>query len=69
MTDQDPTQQMPAGEPTASPAPPARKRFLRSRSDRMLGGVSGGLAEYFGVDPVIFRVGFFATVFFGRGAF
>ena len=31
----------------------------------MLGGVAGGLAEYFRVDPVIFRIGFGVTLFFG----
>ena len=64
MTDQDTTQQMPAAEPPkAGPEPP--KRLLRSRSDRMLGGVAGGLGEYFRVDPVIFRIGFGVTLFFG----
>ena len=64
MTDQDTTQQMPASEPPrAEPARP--KRLLRSRSDRMLGGVAGGLGNYFDVDPVIFRIGFGVTLFFG----
>jgi len=31
----------------------------------MLGGVSGGLGDYFSVDPVIFRIGFGVTLFFG----
>ena len=31
----------------------------------MLGGVAGGLGEYFRVDPVIFRIGFAVTLFFG----
>ena len=31
------------------------KRLYRSRKDRMIGGVCGGLAEYFNVDPVIVR--------------
>jgi len=31
----------------------------------MLAGVSGGLGEYFRVDPVIFRIGFGVTLFFG----
>jgi phage shock protein PspC (stress-responsive transcriptional regulator) len=35
-------------------APP--RRLTRSADDRMLGGVCGGLAEYTGLDPVIFRV-------------
>ncbi len=32
------------------------KRLYRSRDDRMLCGVCGGLAKYFGIDPVIVRV-------------
>ncbi len=34
------------------------KRLYRSKTDRKLGGVCGGLAEYFGVDPIFFRLGF-----------
>lgn len=32
------------------------KRLYRSRTDRMIWGVCGGLAKYFNVDPVIVRV-------------
>lgn len=32
------------------------KRLYRSRSDRKIAGVCGGLATYFGMDPVIPRV-------------
>ncbi|MFC7575758.1 PspC domain-containing protein [Klenkia terrae] len=31
----------------------------------MLGGVSGGLAEYTGIDALLWRVGFIALVFAG----
>jgi phage shock protein C len=41
------------------------KRLYRSRKDRMLFGVCGGLAEYFNIDPVIIRVIFIITIFFG----
>src|SRR3990167_2644339 len=34
------------------------KRLYRSREERVLAGVCGGLAEYFAVDPVLMRVGF-----------
>lgn len=34
-----------------------RRRLLRARSDRMIGGVCGGLAVYFGVDPSLVRFG------------
>ena len=32
------------------------RRLYRSRNNRMLAGVCGGLAEYAGVDPTIMRV-------------
>jgi phage shock protein C len=32
------------------------KRLYRSRTNRMLAGVCGGIGEYFDVDPVIVRV-------------
>jgi phage shock protein C len=45
------------------------KTLTRSTSDRHVGGVAGGLARYFGVDPVIVRVGFVvATLLSGAGA-
>lgn len=37
----------------------------RSRSDRMLGGVCGGLGRYFGIDPVWLRIAFVALVIGG----
>jgi len=33
-----------------------QKRLHRSRTEKMIGGVCGGLAEYFDVDPTIVRV-------------
>ena len=65
MSDQEPTDQMPAAEPPTEPQPQRPRRLLRSREDRMLGGVAGGLAQYFGVDALIFRIGFGVSVFFG----
>lgn len=32
------------------------KRLYRSRKDRKIAGVCGGIAEYFGIDPTIVRV-------------
>ncbi len=32
------------------------KRLQRSRTEKMIGGVCGGLAEYFSVDPTIVRI-------------
>jgi phage shock protein C len=36
--------------------PGGPRRLYRSRADRRMGGVCGGIAEYFGVDPVIVRL-------------
>ena len=33
-----------------------KKKLYRSRKDRKLAGVCGGLAEYFDIDPTIIRV-------------
>ena len=41
------------------------KRLYRSSKDRMLFGVCGGLGKYFNIDPVIVRVIFVITIFFG----
>ncbi len=44
------------------------KRLYRSRKWRVFGGVAGGLAEYFGLDPVLMRVIFvLITLFSGIG--
>ncbi len=32
------------------------KRLYRSKKSKILGGVCGGLAEYFNVDPVVIRL-------------
>ncbi|MFA6908309.1 MAG: PspC domain-containing protein [Patescibacteria group bacterium] len=34
------------------------KKLYRSRTDKILGGVCGGLAQYFGIDAVLLRIGF-----------
>lgn len=45
------------------------KRISRSRTDRVLGGVAGGLADYLGVDPILVRLGFLVLALFqGIGA-
>ena len=36
--------------------PKQPKRLYRSKKDKIIGGVCGGIAEYFGIDPVIVRV-------------
>jgi phage shock protein PspC (stress-responsive transcriptional regulator) len=44
---------------------PRPRRLLRSSTDRVLAGVAGGLGRHFGIDPVIFRIGFALSLFFG----
>ena len=44
-----------------------KPRLRRSPDDKVFGGVCGGLGEYFGIDPVWFRVAFVALVFAGAG--
>jgi len=56
--DETPTEAM-------EPEPRRPKRLLRSTDDRVIGGVAGGLGRYFDVDPVIFRIGFAVSIFFG----
>lgn len=34
------------------------KQLYRSRENRMIGGVCGGLGEYLGIDPTLVRIGF-----------
>ncbi|RPI65200.1 MAG: PspC domain-containing protein [Ignavibacteriales bacterium] len=41
------------------------KKLYRSVTDKMLGGVCGGLAEYFSIDPVLVRLIFVLAVIFG----
>jgi phage shock protein PspC (stress-responsive transcriptional regulator) len=43
------------------------KKLYRSTADKMLGGVAGGLAEYFGIDSTLVRVLFIVVVFLGGG--
>ena len=42
------------------------KRIFRSKNDRVLGGVCGGLGYYFNIDPVLIRV-LWAVSFFAAG--
>ena len=40
--------------------------LLRRRTDnRVIGGVAGGLGDYFNVDPLLFRIGFVGLIIFG----
>jgi phage shock protein C len=51
------TEFQPQQSPSATPPRPAGpRRLLRSRDDRWLGGVCGGVAEYAGIDPNVVRL-------------
>ncbi len=60
----------PAGDdlpPAGDDVPPANepKRLTRSGTDAVIGGVGSGLGRYFGVDPLLFRIGFVVLTFAG----
>ncbi|MBM7805910.1 phage shock protein PspC (stress-responsive transcriptional regulator) [Geodermatophilus bullaregiensis] len=58
----------PPPAPLTEPPPVARSSLRRSRTDKVVGGVAGGLAEYSGIDALLWRVGFVAlTVAGGSG--
>ncbi|MXW62580.1 MAG: PspC domain-containing protein [Acidimicrobiaceae bacterium] len=63
------TEDSESAEPTEKRAKAKREfrwpALRRSEDDRLIAGVSGGLGEYFGMDPVIVRIGFIILTFFG----
>ena len=61
----DPPAFSPPPPPPPPPGPPVRGQLQRSRTDKVLGGVSGGLAHYSGIDALLWRVGFVALAFAG----
>ena len=62
-------------QPSWQPAPPAtapetpQRHLRRSSTNKVLGGVCGGLAEYTGTDPLLWRVAFVALAVMGAGIF
>jgi phage shock protein PspC (stress-responsive transcriptional regulator) len=62
-----PSPEFPDAPPPPVAAVPPRPHLYRSRTNRMLGGVCGGLAEYSGVEALIWRVGFIALALLGAG--
>jgi phage shock protein PspC (stress-responsive transcriptional regulator) len=57
----------PLPEPPASE--PSPRHLSRSSTNKVLGGVCGGLADYTGTDPLLWRVGFIALALMGAGIF
>lgn len=43
------------------------KKLYRSRTDRKIAGVCGGLGEYFGIDPTLMRLLFVLGLIFVGG--
>lgn len=48
---------------------PMQKKFYLSQKDKKIGGVCGGLAEYFDVDPFMVRLIFFIAIICGTLGF
>ena len=57
-----PTERLPGDELPPADEP---RRLTRSGTDAVIGGVSSGLARYFRVDPLLFRIGFVVLTFAG----
>ena len=43
------------------------RQLVRSTTDRRIAGIAGGMAAYFGVDPVLARVAWVVAGIFGWG--
>jgi phage shock protein C len=48
-----------------TPTPSQDRRLTRSREDRLLGGVAGGVAAFLGIDSTLVRIGFVLLAVFG----
>jgi phage shock protein C len=44
-----------------------RGQLVRSETDKRIAGVCGGIARYFGIDPVLVRIAFVIAAFMGWG--
>ncbi|HZX47134.1 MAG TPA: PspC domain-containing protein [Clostridia bacterium] len=45
------------------------KKLYRSQTDKMIAGVCGGIAEYFGIDSTLVRLGWVLFTFAGGQAY
>lgn len=55
----------PSADSAPTPPPQRPRRLTRSRTDEVIGGVSGGLGAYLDIDPVLIRIAWVALVLFG----
>ena len=60
------THDLPPADPVLEPGQlgpqTSSRRLYRSRHSRMIAGVCGGIAEYFGWDPTLVRLAFLASL-------
>ena len=54
------------GETTNIP-PSEKSELYRSRTDKKIGGVCGGIAKHFKVDPALIRVGWIVLTIASKG--
>ena len=55
---------------SSDPIPPSSgnsKRLFRNENDKLIGGVCGGIANYFGIDTILVRIIFVLVAFTGAG--
>lgn len=43
------------------------KKLYRSKENRVIGGIAGGLGEHFDIDPIFFRIAFIFLGLAGGG--
>ena len=65
MNEDDTRQNEPETPGPEDPTVQGPRRLMRSRQNRVFGGVCGGLGNYFNTDPIFFRIGAIALVFLG----
>jgi phage shock protein PspC (stress-responsive transcriptional regulator) len=65
MNEDDTRQNEPADARPEEPTARQPRRLMRSRQNRVFGGVCGGLGNYFNADPIFFRIGAIALAFLG----
>ena len=58
------TKQSPTGTPGTFSDGVPRRRLMRSSTDKKIGGVCAGLADYFDLDPTIVRICWLLAVLF-----
>ena len=47
----------------------SQKKLYKSSKNKMLGGVCGGIGEYFNIDPTLVRLGFVGLCILAGGGF